>query len=220
MLGHDMRSPLQTIQATATYLAALSAGEEVSDAASRLVRSGARMRALLDDLVEFNRTKLGLGIHVVRAEVDLRGLFADELTQLRAIYPQHPLELDVSGDTIGCWDGARLQQLLNNLVVNAIKYGSSEQAVRIAVSGDENVIHFEVRNSGVIDPRTLAQLFEPLKRGLDPAPGRAEHGSLGLGLYIAREIAKAHGGEIQARSDNTETVFVVYLPRHPSSAVI
>jgi signal transduction histidine kinase len=87
MLGHDMRSPLQTIQLTAKYLAALNAGEKVSEAASRLIKSGARMNALLDDLVEFNRTKLGLGIHVVRTEVDVRSVFADEVAQLRTVYP-------------------------------------------------------------------------------------------------------------------------------------
>jgi signal transduction histidine kinase len=73
MLGHDMRNPLNTIQLTASYLAALNAGAEVSEAASRLIRSGACMKALLDDLVDFNRTKLGLGINIALANVDLAG---------------------------------------------------------------------------------------------------------------------------------------------------
>jgi signal transduction histidine kinase len=219
MLGHDMRTPLQTIQVTATYLAALNAGEKVSEAASRLIKSGARMKALLDDLVEFNRTKLGLGIHVVPTEVDVRNVFTDELAQLRVVYPQRRIELDVSGDPVGCWDAVRLQQLLGNLVVNAIKYGSSDEPVRVAVKGEEGVLRFEVRNSGVaIDPRLLAQMFEPLKRGWEPGGVQDEHGSLGLGLYIAREIAKAHGGEIEARSDNTETVFAVSLRRRPAAS--
>ena len=218
MLGHDMRNPLQTIQVTSRYLAALNAGEKVSEAAARLINSGARMQALLNDLVEFNRTKLGLGIHVVPTEVDVQSLFADELAQLRAVYPQHQVQLEVSGDPVGCWDGVRLQQLLGNLVVNAIKYGSSDKPVRVSVKGDDNVLRFEVRNSGVaIDPQLLAQMFDPLKRGLDPGRAQGEHGSLGLGLYIAREIAKAHGGEIGARSDNAETVFAVSLPRRPAA---
>jgi signal transduction histidine kinase len=79
MLGHDMRSPLQTIQATAAYLAALNAGASVSEAASRIVRSGARMQALLDDLVDFNRTRLGLGINIAPTDIDLAEICAEEL---------------------------------------------------------------------------------------------------------------------------------------------
>ena len=95
MLGHDMRSPLNTIQMTASYLAALNAGAKVSEAASRLIRSGASMKALLDDLVDFNRTKLGLGINIALADVDLAAVFADELEQLRGAHPGRQLELEV-----------------------------------------------------------------------------------------------------------------------------
>ena len=110
MLGHDMRNPLNTIQITASYLAALNAGADVSEAASRLIRSGASMKALLDDLVDFNRTKLGLGINIALANVDLAIVFADELEQLRGAHPGRRLELEVVGDTRGRWDGLRLQQ--------------------------------------------------------------------------------------------------------------
>ena len=95
MLGHDMRNPLNAIQMTASYLAALNAGAEVSEAASRLIRSGACMKALLDDLVDFNRTKLGLGINIALANVDLAAVFADELEQLRGAHPARRLELEV-----------------------------------------------------------------------------------------------------------------------------
>lgn len=87
MLGHDMRSPLQAIQVTASYLAVLNAGEQVSKAAGRLIRSGARMQALLDDLTEFNRTRLGLGINVIATNVNLADVLADEVDELRAIHP-------------------------------------------------------------------------------------------------------------------------------------
>ena len=216
MLGHDMRSPLQTIQMTATYLAALNAGEKVSDAASVLINSGARMKALLNDLVEFNRTRLGLGIHVTPAEIDVAKLFADGLAQLRAAYPHHRIDLAVSGDCRGQWDGPRLQQLLDNLVVNAVKYGAPDAPIHVLVEGRGGELRFEVRNSGpVIEERALLQMFDPLRRGLEPLDHRVDPASLGLGLYIAREIAKAHGGNIEARSDQTETVFAVDLPRRP-----
>jgi signal transduction histidine kinase len=121
MLGHDMRSPLQTIQTTASYLVALNAGERVTSAAGRLIRSGARMQALPDDLCDFNRTKLGLGINIAPTHVDLGAVFGDELDQVRTIHPGRQLDLEVRGNTEGIWDGPRLQQLLGNLVLNAIK---------------------------------------------------------------------------------------------------
>ncbi|MBP0639768.1 sensor histidine kinase [Cupriavidus sp. AcVe19-6a] len=214
MLGHDMRSPLHTIQMTASYLAALNAGEEVSDAAGRLIRSGARMQTLLDDLCDFNRTKLGLGINIVRRDVDLTEVFADVVDQLRAAHPRHQIDLDIKGNLQGFWDGQRLQQLLGNLVLNAIKHGAPDAPVRVVMTATDAEVRFEVRNSGpAIDPQTLERIFDPLQRG----PGRADKDTgqvgLGLGLYIASEIAKAHGGAIEARSDHTETAFAVRLPR-------
>jgi signal transduction histidine kinase len=218
MLGHDMRSPLQTVQVTATYLAALNAGEKVSEAASRLINSGAQMKALLDDLVDYNRTKLGLGIDVTPSEVDVRELVADQLAQLHAVYPQRRLNLEASGVSLGSWDPIRLRQLLTNLVVNAIKYGFPDTPVTVTLSGETDVLRLEVKNLGVpIDPLMIAQLFDPLERGSEQAPDEDERGSMGLGLYIAREIAKAHGGELGARSDDGETVFTVSLPRRNPS---
>jgi signal transduction histidine kinase len=213
MLGHDLRSPLQTIQLTASYLAALNAGAQVSDAASLLINSGARMKALLDDLVDFNRTKLGLGINIERTDVDAARLFADELKQLQAAYPDRQLEVALVGDLRGSWDGPRLQQLLGNLVVNAIKYGVTDAPVHVVATGRQADLYLEVRNSGpAIEPSDLAHIFDPLKRGPSQA-SEEETVSLGLGLYIAREITTAHGGEISARREQEDTVFAVRLPR-------
>ncbi|MFJ1256858.1 ATP-binding protein [Cupriavidus sp. CuC1] len=214
MLGHDMRSPLHIIQLTAAYLGSVDAEENVSGAAQRLVKSGARLKALLDDLLDFNRTTLGLRINLGSDKVDLANLFAEELAQLRSAHPGHGINLEVKGDTKGVWDGRRLQQLLGNLVVNAIKYGAPDEPVRVVVAGDEREVRFEVRNSGrAIEQSTLAQLFDPLKRAPEHESSQTADGSLGLGLYIAREIARAHGGEITALSDQTVTVFAVRLPR-------
>jgi signal transduction histidine kinase len=219
MIGHDMRSPLQTIQTTARYLAALNAGEKVSGAASCLILSGARMKALLDDLVDFNRTRLGLGIAIAPTNVDLATLFAEELEQVRAAHPDRRLEFVAVGDTQGLWDGLRLQQLLANLVLNAIKYGAPDAPVRVAITGEETDVHLKVRNAGSpLEPSTLDRIFDPLSRGLEHEDKYDPDAGLGLGLYIAREVAKAHGGEIEARSDETETVFTVRLPRHSQHA--
>jgi signal transduction histidine kinase len=212
MLGHDMRSPLQAIRMTAQHLAMLNSGADISKAAARLINSGAQMQALLDDLMDFNRTQLGLGIRISPSETDLEGMFADEVEQIRAAHPGREMQLEVSGDCHGEWDAGRLRQLLANLVLNAIKYGAGDKPVSVAVVGRQSDVRIEVRNEGpAIDPATLAHIFKPLERGERAGEGR--DGSLGLGLYIASEIAKAHGGGIEVRSDDIETVFAVTLPR-------
>jgi signal transduction histidine kinase len=214
MLGHDLRNPLQTIQMTASYLAALNAGAKVTEAAGRLISSGRHMHALLDDLLDYNRTKLGLGINITPGDVDLSQLCASELDQLRAANPGRRIDLQVQGDPCGTWDSHRLQQLLGNLVRNAIKYGAPGAPVYVGLNGDAADVVLEVRNSGpVIEQSDLDQIFDPLKRGSDNENKCDADGSLGLGLYIAREIAKGHGGSIEARSDETKTVFAVRLPR-------
>jgi signal transduction histidine kinase len=214
MVGHDMRTPLQSILMTASYLGLLNAGDKVSAAAARLISSGARMKGLLDELVEFNRANLGLGVRVSPANVNLADVFADELQELRIAYPSRELKLEVTGDTKGWWDGPRLQRVLGNLVVNAVKYGDPVAPVRVVIAGEAEGLRFEVRNIGpAIDQPTLQRLFEPLERGHRKDNKYDSDAGLGLGLYIAREIANAHGGEIEARSEGGEVVFSVRLPR-------
>jgi len=214
MLGHDMRSPLNTILTTASYLSALNAGEQVSGAAARLIRSGGSMQALLDDLVDFNRTRLGLGLQVEPTEIDLAAVVADELDQLRGAHPNQRIELDATGDNRGQWDGSRLQQLLRNLVSNALQYGAPNTPVRVALCGDEAGVRLEVANIGpAIEPPAVSEIFDPLKRGAAQGDRQDARGGLGLGLFIVDEIAKAHGGEVKVRSAAGETTFAVHLPR-------
>ncbi|KWK16447.1 histidine kinase [Burkholderia stagnalis] len=214
MLGHDMRGPLQAIVATASYLAALNDGEQISRAAARMIRSGARMQALLDDLTDFNRTNLGLGIKVIPTSINLADVLADEVDELRAIHPDRQIELHVGGDPQGVWDGRRVQQMIGNLILNAIKYGAQDTPVRVTVTGDVAHVRIDVSNRGpAIDSTLLADLFNPLTRGEDHQGTHERAASLGLGLYIASEIAKSHHGVIEARSDGTGTTFSVTLPR-------
>ncbi len=210
MLGHDMRSPLQAVKMTAEYLGQLNAGSDVSTAAERLIRSGALLQALLDDLVDFNRTNLGIGISIAPSPMDLGALCTQELEQLRATYPNRELYLNVVGDCQGSWDGRRVRQLLGNLVANAIHHGAPDRPVRIAVAGEKADVRIQISNSGpAIAGETLVELFDPLRRGT--ASKRSS--GMGLGLYIVREIAQRHGGTAEVRSDDRETVFTVRLPR-------
>ncbi len=214
MLGHDMRSPLNTIVMTANYLAASDAGEKISEAAARLIRSGAAIRHLLDDLVDFNRTRLGLGLKISPADVDLAVLAADEVQQLGANCPVGGIKLQANGDTSGFWDGARFQQLIRNLVCNALTHGAKDSPVVVTITGRERDVVCEVANSGpAIDEATLRRIFKPFERGMNEARDRGAEDGLGLGLYIVEHIATAHGGQVAARSTDGETVFSVTLPR-------
>jgi len=210
MLSHDMCSPLQAIQTTARYLTRIAADEAVAAAAERLGRSCERIQSLLDDLVDFNRSRLGLGVAVTPRRVDLHAAFEQELEMIRAARPDGAVTLAANGDCRGHWDDRRLQQLLSNLVLNALDYGVQGGTVRVALHGEDGRVRIEVANDGTpIEPATLARIFEPLARG--DADGRRS--GLGLGLYIVDEIAKAHGGSAQARSDAGGTVFTIDLPR-------
>ena len=172
------------------------------------------MQALLDDLCDFNRTRLGLGINVIPKRVNLTDVLAEELEELRAIHPDRQIELHVAGDLQGVWDGQRLQQLRGNLVLNALKYGAQDAPVRVMVTCDATHIRINVSNRGpAIERATLARIVDPLMRGEEHRCEDDRARNLGLGLYIASEIAKAHNGTIEARSDATETLFSVSLPR-------
>lgn len=211
MLGHDLRNPLNTILMTASTLVMLNDNDKISVASARLIRSGSQMQKLLDDLLDYNRTMFGLGIDITPKNADLGQLMVSELDQLRAAYPDRRIDLEMHGDTLGCWDSLRLQQLLGNLVRNAIEHGALDTPVCVRLNGETDEVVLEVMNSGpIIDSLDLSQIFDPLKRGTDK---REEDGSLGLGLFIAREIAQGHGGSIEARSNETETVLSVRLPR-------
>ncbi len=215
MLGHDMRSPLNTIVTTASYLAALNAGEQVSVAAARLIRSGESMQALLDDLVDFNRTKLGLGLSVAVSYLDMAQIITNEVEQLRGAYPDRQIEMSVSGDTFGRWDGARVQQMVRNLVSNAIKYGYPNTPVRLTLRGDATEVRLEVTNNGpAIDQWVLARIFDPLERASPLGDGRDTRDGLGLGLYIVREIAAGHGGDIEVHCADGQTSFAVRFPKN------
>jgi signal transduction histidine kinase len=213
ILGHDLRTPLSAIQMTAHHLRKLNAGAEVSVAAERLIRNGSQMKGLLDDLTAFNRKQLGLGINVNPADTDLGEVFAEQLQQLRTAYPAREVTLEVHGDLRGKWDPVRIQQIVGNLVVNAIRYGAPKRPIHVVLSGLEDEVLFSVENEGeAIPPSALAQMFDPLKRGANQPD---IEGSLGLGLYICREITLAHGGSISAQSTGARTQFDVRLPRTP-----
>lgn len=208
MLGHDMRNPLNAILLTATYLNRAKASPEVLDASERLRRSANRMRVLLDELVDFSRTRLGVGIRVKREPTDLEVVANEEIGLIRTAFPDARVELFTSGEATGSWDANRIHQVLGNLVTNAIKHGAESPVVVRLEAGSDEVV-FSVENEGEpIASEHLATIFEPLNRG-----GKDDDEGLGLGLYIAQQIVVAHEGHIEVSSEGTTTRFRVALPR-------
>ena len=213
MLGHDMRTPLQAMQMTATLLDRVSSDATVTNAAQRLIKSGLRMKVLLDELIEFNKIKRELGVRIYPTALDMEHLFEEELVQLRAIYPDRRFELQVNGPTTGAWDGDSLRRLLGNLVVNAVKYGDAEAPISVLVTGAADQVVFEVCNQGApLDAATLQGLFDQGQRRSAATNSSDDSLGLGLGLYIAKQVAKAHGGTIRASCKDKQTVFRVQLP--------
>ncbi|MES2957381.1 MAG: sensor histidine kinase [Pseudomonadota bacterium] len=220
MLGHDLRSPLQAIQMTALLLGSLNAGEKVSSASERLIRSGARMKALVDDLLDFNRVQLGLGIPITRSKADLRALLVEGVAEVSAAYPGRQILLDAGAEMPGEWDSRRMLQLLSNLIVNALIHGATDTPVIVSLTAERDGARIQVRNRGaVIDAPALDQIFKPLQRGRTRPDGTDEDSGLGLGLFIASEVVKGHGGQIEVRSDQSGTVFAVRVPMSASLSV-
>jgi signal transduction histidine kinase len=143
--------------------------------------------------------------------IDLGQVFEEELELLKAAHPGLKVELERRGDLSGTWDGERLHQVLGNLVQNAHRYGAENRPIRVVLTGAGGELTFSVENEGTKVPASLlAEMFTPLARGADhPEEAR----SLGLGLYVCREIALAHGGSIDAQSTESGTSFTVHLPR-------
>lgn len=214
ILGHELRSPLNAIQMTAQYLSQIRSDDTVSKATQRLVDSGTRMQALLDDLLDYSRTTLHVGITITAESADLSLICAKVVEEVKASHPARKVTLEINGDATGIWDAKRLHQALSNLVLNALNHGTSAAPVRVRVVGSARQVTISVINEGIaIPPSVLLTIFDPLRRGPPERDTPPTGTHLGLGLFIAREIVKSHGGELDVSSNERETVFAMRLPR-------
>jgi signal transduction histidine kinase len=214
IVGHDLRNPLDTILMTAHYLSKLRIEGVGPEVISRLSRSGARIKHLLDDLLDYNRATLGKGIPIVVADIDLAEVCAVEIDGLQTAHPDRVISFNANGNLRGLWDGGRIQQVLSNLLKNALDYGARDSAIEVRATGLEQQVLLTVSNQGSpIPPATLTNIFEPLRRGSSGHDRPETDTNLGLGLFIAQQIARSHGGTIDVTSDERETAFTVHLPR-------
>lgn len=212
VLGHDLRGPLNAVMVTSQVISEMSQGTPLSEHTQKLLRGGERMRRLLDDLLDYNRTSLHIGVRVDREPVDLAKVCGEEIEVLRAALPAFPIELAIGGVTRAAVDPSRIRQIISNLVTNATKYGDPGGVVRVRVQGDDAAVRLTVENTGPTIPKELLPgLFEPLRRhAVSSYAGERE--SLGLGLFIVRQVALAHGGSATVDSADGRTIFTVTLP--------
>jgi signal transduction histidine kinase len=210
MVSHDLRSPLGAITAGAALLAA-SADDDQGQAriARRILSSAQRMERMIADLLDLTRIRLGGAIPLKRVRTDLQKVCAEVVLELQAHHPDAVVQFASHGDVTGEWDADRLAQVVSNLVGNAIEHGSQGPVTIEAVDARESV-RLSVHNAGgPIASDAQATIFEPLTRGVADATQ-----NIGLGLFIARAIVVAHGGEIYLESaEQSGTTFEVVLPR-------
>lgn len=213
ILGHDLRNPLGAILMTAEALLRGSLREPDAGAMERIARSARRMDAMIHDLLDFARGRLGPGIPIKRETCDLGRICADEVNEMTQSHPDRVITAEVIGDVTGEWDRDRLQQVLSNLIGNALQHGADPIAVAAREEGDDVIL--SVHNEGPpIPAAVMPTIFEPFRRG---AGDRAE--GLGLGLFIVSEVVRAHGGTISVRSSQREgTTITIRLPRHAPAA--
>jgi signal transduction histidine kinase len=218
VLGHDLRGPLNAILMTSQLISKLGDGTPVSEPTARLIRSGERMKELLDDLLDYSRTSLELGLPVSPAPCDLAAVCQEEVEVQRAALPSCRIEYTADGATQGTWDASRIRQVVANLVTNAARYGNPASPVAVKLCGGEADVRLSVENEGpTIPPEAIEVLFEPLRRAAN-GHAKAERTSMGLGLFIVRQVAHAHGGMVSVDSADGRTVFTVVLPRAPRQA--
>ena len=219
VLSHDLRNPLGATLNSAEYLLmsdGMSSGQ--SKAAARIRASTLRMRQMVDDLLDFARTSLGQSLPVRTGRMDLGPVCRDAVSELRAYHPERSLRVDCADHLVGEWDEHRIAQLVSNLGANALQHGDPGTTVTLKAAGRRDDVVLTVHNLGPpIAPEARPSLFDPLMRPVVQEAERREGTSgLGLGLYIVREIALAHGGEVRVDSSEQDgTTFTVRLPRKP-----
>lgn len=211
VLAHDLRGPVSAMVLSAEVLARESSGKTLTLALSML-RSGRRLTSLLDSLLEYNKATLGNGMSLSLAQTDLALSCQEETEMLRLAFPHSTIHFRSSGDTLGLFDAGRVREALANLISNAAQHSLKGTAIEVSVQGTDEAVEICVDNQAEpIPPEVLNTLFEPMKRhGSRPA---GENGNLGLGLFIVREIARAHHGEVSAVSSSGAIRFKMVLPR-------
>jgi signal transduction histidine kinase len=217
IVSHDLRTPVSAILLGAT---ALLRGEELSarqtKSVVRIQSSAERASRMIRDLLDFTQARMAGGLRIERRATDLHELIQGVLEEVEATHADREIRLSRDGDGRGEWDPDRLGQVVQNLVTNALKYSPGGTPVRIETHAEDGSVVLSVHNEGApIPPERFGRIFQPLQR----ASGEVDKAgrSIGLGLYIVKQVVDAHGGTVSVESTaEAGTTFTVRLPRHSS----
>ena len=223
ILSHDLRNPLNSIGMTAhTVPLIVNDPAAALECSHQINRSVSVMERMISDLLDYTRTRLGAGMPVKPAPLNLTTLANELIAEFRAAHPDREINVHTDGDLNGRWDSDRVRQAISNLLGNALQHGSADFPVTLSLGGEASSVFISIHNGGdPIPPGELAKIFDPLIRGSSAdSPKRNRPGSIGMGLYIAREVAKSHGGRIDVTSTVEEgTSFTIHLPRQAAPKV-
>jgi len=211
VIGHDLRNPLNAILMAASLLVGADhLNDTETQLATRIIDSGRRMKRMISQLAEFTRARLGGEFPLELAVVDL-GLVCEQIAAELRLGADANVDVVTTGNTRGTWDGDRLAEVISNIAGNAVDHAAPRTPITIEVRGAGLDVTVAVTNRGETIPKELLPVvFDPFRR----APSLARSGDhLGLGLYIASEIARAHGGTLGVTSADGVTTFTMRLPR-------
>ena len=211
IVSHDIRNPLGTIQLAVRVLHSIpDATDAVKRNAGMIGRAAHRIQHMVEDLLDLSRERQGSGLHIKSKHTDLRAICREVIDELESLGPDCRISREGEGNTTGTWDEGRIMQAISNLASNAMQHGTPGCPIRIRLNGDERQVAVEVHNEGSIPGELLPHLFEPFRS----VRQHAKRGDgLGLGLFIANAIARAHGGGLEVDCASGRTVFRLVLPR-------
>lgn len=219
VLGHDLRNPLASLSAIGELLARRAADPDSTRAGLRIRATTKRMASLIEDVMDFARGRMGSGLDVAREQIPDLGLALDDVVaEMRAAHPARTIAADIHVTDIVHGSRGRLQQVLSNLLGNAVSHGAPDSPIDVAAWTRDGWFVLSVKNQGEpIPPGNLQKIFQPYWR---PAESRG-HGGLGLGLHICSLIVKSHGGTLQVTSTAEHgTSFVARIPVRPGVAAV
>lgn len=217
IVSHDLRSPFGAIMLGADALADFELPAEAQQILARVSRSAERAARLVNDLLDFAKARIGATIPINPQPTNLREIVEQVVDECQAAAPGRVIRIGHVGEELGTWDADRIAQVITNLVGNALQHGTpgAPIVVESRISGDDAVLTVANEGPGIATDE-LARLFEPYHRGANASERR---GSMGLGLFIAREVIAAHGGSIEVESQpHLTTRFTVRLPRVAASS--
>jgi sigma-B regulation protein RsbU (phosphoserine phosphatase) len=212
VLGHDLRNPLAAL---AAGIGLLVRKEQLSEAGQSILQemdgSVNRASAIVDDLLDFARGSLGGGLSLERkSDTPLKPVLEQVVAEVRRIAPEREVNSSIEIDRPVNCDAGRIGQLASNLLANALTHGAANRPIVFEAYTRDDLLVLTVANAGdPIPDDVLKRLFQPFFRGAN----RPSRNGLGLGLHIASEIAKAHGGTFEVISTEQETRFTFTMSR-------